>query len=191
MLNVLIPCSTVLNKEEFTPSLNKKRKRVAYLWKCIYFILNISWRTSYTLSWSGLYTLNYGVCRLLVPYVLARWWCVCMPVFESQSLDFGPKASLLSKAMLWVENESESRSVVSHSLRPHGILQVRILQWVAIPSPGDLPNPGTEPRSPSLQADFFTSWATREAIAFIIISIIFCLHRVEILYNFLRNMTWF
>ena len=25
--------------------------------------------------------------------------------------------------------------------------------WVAFPSPGDLPNPGIEPRSPALQAD--------------------------------------
>ena len=31
-------------------------------------------------------------------------------------------------------------------------------------SPGDLPNPGIELRSPALQVDsFFTSWATREA----------------------------
>ena len=35
----------------------------------------------------------------------------------------------------------------------HGILQARILEWVAMPSPGDLPNPGIEPRSPALQAD--------------------------------------
>ena len=35
----------------------------------------------------------------------------------------------------------------------HGIFQARILEWVAIPSPGDLPNPGIEPRSPALQAD--------------------------------------
>ena len=35
----------------------------------------------------------------------------------------------------------------------HGILQARILEWVAIPSPGDLPNPGIEPRFPALQAD--------------------------------------
>ena len=34
-----------------------------------------------------------------------------------------------------------------------GILQARILQWVAIPSSGDLPNPEIEPRSPVLQAD--------------------------------------
>ena len=34
----------------------------------------------------------------------------------------------------------------------HGILQARILEWVFFfPSPEDLPNPGTEPRSPTLQ----------------------------------------
>ena len=36
------------------------------------------------------------------------------------------------------------------------ILQARILEWVAMPSPGDLPNPGIEPMSPvspTLQAD--------------------------------------
>ena len=35
----------------------------------------------------------------------------------------------------------------------HGILQARKLEWVAFPSPGDLPNPGIESRSPALQAD--------------------------------------
>ena len=35
----------------------------------------------------------------------------------------------------------------------HGILQARILEWAAIPSPRDLPNPRIEPRSPALQAD--------------------------------------
>ena len=39
----------------------------------------------------------------------------------------------------------------------HGILQARILEWVAVPSPGDLPDPGIEPRSPTLQADALTS----------------------------------
>ena len=38
----------------------------------------------------------------------------------------------------------------------HGILQARILDWVAGPPPGDLPNPGIEPASsvaPVFQAD--------------------------------------
>ena len=43
----------------------------------------------------------------------------------------------------------------------HGILQARILEWVPFPSPGDLPDPGIEPRSPALQADTLTSEPTR------------------------------
>ena len=39
----------------------------------------------------------------------------------------------------------------------HGILQARILEWVAIPSLGGLPNPGIEPRSPALQVDSLLS----------------------------------
>ena len=35
----------------------------------------------------------------------------------------------------------------------HGILQEGILEWVAIPSPRDLPDPGIKPGSPGLQAD--------------------------------------
>ena len=35
----------------------------------------------------------------------------------------------------------------------HGILQARILEWVAISFSRDLPNPGIEPGSPALQAD--------------------------------------
>ena len=36
----------------------------------------------------------------------------------------------------------------------HGILQSRTLGWVAIPFSGNLPNPGTESRSPALQVDY-------------------------------------
>ena len=39
----------------------------------------------------------------------------------------------------------------------HGIFQARVLEWVAIPSPGNLPDPGIEPRSPALQADTLPS----------------------------------
>ena len=54
-----------------------------------------------------------------------------------------------------------SRSVVSDSFDPmdcspssvHGILQARILDWIAMPTPGDLPNPGIKPMSPAMQAD--------------------------------------
>ena len=56
--------------------------------------------------------------------------------------------------------ESVPRSVVSdswqyHGRSVHGILQARILERVAIPSPGDLPDPRIEPGSPALQADSY------------------------------------
>ena len=52
-----------------------------------------------------------------------------------------------------------SHSVVSDSLQPHvhGILQARILKWVAIPFLGDFPDSGIEPGSPELQADALPS----------------------------------
>ena len=40
----------------------------------------------------------------------------------------------------------------------HGISQARILEWVAIPSPGDLPIPGTV--SLALAGRFFTTAPT-------------------------------
>ena len=39
----------------------------------------------------------------------------------------------------------------------HGVILARILEWVSSPSPGDLPNPGIEAGSPSLQADCLLS----------------------------------
>ena len=42
----------------------------------------------------------------------------------------------------------------------HWILQARILEWVAMPSSRDLPDPGIElssPAAPALQADSFTA----------------------------------
>ena len=35
----------------------------------------------------------------------------------------------------------------------HGISQARILEWIAFPSPEDLPDPRIEPTSPELQVD--------------------------------------
>ena len=39
----------------------------------------------------------------------------------------------------------------------HGILQARILSLAAFSSPGNLPNPGTKPSPPSLQAVSLTT----------------------------------
>jgi len=45
----------------------------------------------------------------------------------------------------------------------HGILQARILEWVAFP--GDLPDPGIEPMSTAMASRFFTTssiWETHD-----------------------------
>ena len=65
------------------------------------------------------------------------------------------------------ESKIVSQSVVSESLGPmdcsppgssvHEILQARTQEWEAIPSPGDLPDPRTEPRSAALQGDSLLS----------------------------------
>ena len=38
-----------------------------------------------------------------------------------------------------------------------GILQARILKWIPLSSPWDLPNPGVKPRSPALKAVYLLS----------------------------------
>ena len=53
---------------------------------------------------------------------------------------------------------SESRSVLSDSLWPHGLQSMEFSRpeyWSGkpFPSPGDLPNPGIEPTSPTLHVD--------------------------------------
>ena len=55
-----------------------------------------------------------------------------------------------------------------------GILQKRILEWVAMPSSGGLPDPGIEPvllTPPALAGRFFTTCATWEAITKIIVKV--------------------
>ena len=66
-----------------------------------------------------------------------------------------------------------SQSVMSNSLRPHGLQPTRLFcpwkfsrqeYWSGLPfhSPGDLPNPGIEPRSPALQANSLPSELPRK-----------------------------
>ena len=56
--------------------------------------------------------------------------------------------------MLVTQSCPTLRSLMDYSLPGssiHEILQARILAWVAIPSPGDLPDSGTKLGSPALQ----------------------------------------
>ena len=70
---------------------------------------------------------------------------------------------------MFCESESVSHFVVSDSLRPHGLYVAcqtpvsmefsRQEYWsgLSFASPGDLPDPGIEPKSPVLQADSLLS----------------------------------
>ena len=61
---------------------------------------------------------------------------------------------------VWV---SESHSVMSNSLWSHGILQARILEWVAVPFSSRSSQPRDWTQVSCIAGRFFTSWATREA----------------------------
>ena len=47
----------------------------------------------------------------------------------------------------------------------HGIIQAKILERVPFHSPGDLPNPGIEPRSPVLQTDSLPAFPKGKALS--------------------------
>ena len=58
---------------------------------------------------------------------------------------------------------SESHSVASNPLWPHGLLQARILEWVAFPFSRGSSQPRDWTQASRIAGRFFTSWAIREA----------------------------
>ena len=68
--------------------------------------------------------------------------------------------------MPWRSEWSESRSVVSDSLRPHGLYSPwnsRTLEWVAFPFSRGSSQPTDWTQASCIADRFFTSWATRKA----------------------------
>ena len=136
-----------------------------------------------TLLW--LYICDYIFVILLLMFPVTRWEC-SQPLSELPSLRILEWISLfLSWSYLLMITQFPvilkhrkwkwkwSRSVMTDSLQPHGLYPTWLLRpwdsppmgfsrqeyWSGLPfpSPGDLPNPGIEPRSPTLQADALTS----------------------------------
>ena len=65
-------------------------------------------------------------------------------------------------------SESENHSAISNSLHPmdytvHGILQARILDWVAFPFSRVFSQPRDRTQVSPIAGGFFTSWASRQA----------------------------
>ena len=64
----------------------------------------------------------------------------------------------------------------------HGILEARILGWVAFPSPGGLPHPGIKLESPALAGGFFAtepSGKSPQRIVGVLIFLIWLLMEIE------------
>ena len=92
---------------------------------------------------------------------------VFVSMLFSQFLPRSSSPSCVQKSVFYAGISTEVKVIVAQSCptlcdpmdysQPgssvHGILQARILEWVSIPSPGDLPDPGIEPGSPVLQED--------------------------------------
>ena len=67
--------------------------------------------------------------------------------------DLLPVVRIIHVLNFWEVKVTQSCPTLwSHGL-VHGILQGWILEWVAFPFSRDLPDPGIEPRSPTLQVD--------------------------------------
>ena len=70
--------------------------------------------------------------------------------------DSGIRKNFLVTGGILMESESSKEYPIlcdPMDYTVHGILQARILEWVAFPFSRDIPNPGIELRSPAQQAD--------------------------------------
>ena len=72
--------------------------------------------------------------------------------------------NLLINPILVIMKWSESSSVMSDSLRPQGLLQARILEWVAFPFSRGFSQSRDWTQVSHIAGRFFTNWTIREAL---------------------------
>ena len=85
-----------------------------------------------------------------VPEDFLEWGCQTSPGL----LTVAWKANQPWFCLKWVKRAQSCPTLcASMDYTVHGVLQARILEWVAFPVSGHLPNPGIKARSPTLQAD--------------------------------------
>ena len=128
----------------------------------------ISWRPEQNKKFASFMQSTF--CRrTLLDFIYNSVWnnsCPKSPACWFTMQILGLPASIIT----WCESESEVAQLCPTLCDPmvcslpgssiHGIFQARILDWVALPSAGDLPDPGIKAGSPTLEADS-TVWATR------------------------------
>ena len=102
------------------------------------------------------------VSRHLLNRSMCMYWGVCATF--SFTVVWNLKLENIGKmALKW----SESSSVVSDSVTPmgytvHGILEARILEWIAFPFSRASSQPRDLTQVSRIAGGFFTNWATRE-----------------------------
>ena len=114
-----------------------------------------------------------AVCFHLTPAVFSegvtvplREWGKTLALWVD-STDIQGSGGLVAKSRLSMSNSCDPVDCSPSGSSVHGILQVRILEWVTMPSPEDLSDPGIQPAflmSPALAGGFFTISATWEAL---------------------------
>ena len=117
----------------------------------LYLFCCLSYRVIITIFLNSIY-----ICVSIV------YWCSISAIQQSDSVIYVCAKTLQSCLTLCnpMDYSPPGTSV-------HGILQARILEWVAMPSSEDLSNPGIEPTSllsPALTGRFFTTGATWEVM---------------------------
>ena len=97
-------------------------------------------------------TRTYDIVALSPPF-----FCVFTPLILGRQIIFNFKMKSESEVAQSCPTLCDPVDSSPPGSSVHGILPAKILEWLAFPSPGDLPDPGIKPRSPALQADVLTS----------------------------------
>ena len=87
-------------------------------------------------------------------------WMTSLPLFWSQVYMYVAAAVVLSLHHVWLFWDPMDCSLPGSSV--HGILQARILEWVAIPFSRECSQHKDETQVSCTAGRFFTIWATRE-----------------------------
>ena len=91
--------------------------------------------------------------------------------WDTLCLKLWPMKSVRKKVCCWLVNKSCPTLVTPWTVAcqpplSKGFPRQEYYSGLSFPSPGNLPNPGTESASPAFTGAFFTHWATRESTQF-------------------------
>ena len=101
----------------------------------------------------------HGFLKALKENQFLLFWASDCP----RSLTPGPEKCVLVAKSSLTPCDATDYSLPNSSV--HGILQVRLLQWVAFPSPGESSQPRDQTSVSCIAGKFFTIWTTRPCLS--------------------------